>query len=61
MVKSRRRVQQNIPLRRELIAKKYITPPTLVPQRLKERGFIEAAAAAFERLRRGLLYELFTR
>jgi hypothetical protein len=59
MNKQRRRhrhVPVNEALRQELIDKSIITPPYLVPQRLKARGFLLAAAAAEERLLRGNLY-----
>jgi hypothetical protein len=53
MKKPRRRIEKNYPLRRDLIEKGIITPPFLVPQRLKERGFTEAAKVAAERLALG--------
>ena len=54
MKKPRRRIEKNYPLRKGLIDAGIITPPFLVPQRLKERGFLEAAKAAAERLARHL-------
>lgn len=54
MKKARRRVVKNYALRNEMIEKGYITPTMLVPSRLKERGFVEAAKAAAERLARRL-------
>ncbi|HEY6020845.1 MAG TPA: hypothetical protein VIY48_13385 [Candidatus Paceibacterota bacterium] len=58
MKKPKRRVQKNHELRNELIEKKAVTPPMLVPTRLMQRGYETAAFAAAERLARGMrLYE----
>lgn len=52
--KVQRRIMKNYPLRKELIDKGFIVPVFMVPERLKARGFLEAAKAAAERLHRGL-------
>jgi len=53
-MKSNRRIHKNYALRKELIDKGFITPVRMVPERLKARGFTEAAKAAADRILRGL-------
>lgn len=50
----RRHIPKNYQLRKELIDKGIITPVRLVPERLRKRGYLEAARVAAERLRHGL-------
>lgn len=59
MKKPRRRIVKNYELRKTLIEKGVITPPHLLAERLKKRGFKEAAKVVAERLARNL--PLFTR
>lgn len=49
----RKHIAKNYALRKELIDKGIITPVRLVPERLKARGFLEAARVAAERLLHG--------
>lgn len=50
----KKHIHKNYALRKELIDKGFITPVRLVPERLKARGFLEAARVAADRLRHGL-------
>jgi hypothetical protein len=52
--KNAKRIHKNFRLRQELIEKGFITPVRMVPERLKQRGFLAAAEAAQDRLDRGL-------